>query len=315
MYTERDPEHSKARDWFKNNAGRILSWKEIYAQGNAEHNNRLVSQAKGIYKPKGSDYALSISVRLNSSYADKEVVHRPDGSWILPYFQENNDPEMRDKEASNRGLMQCRRDQVPVGVLVQTAPKPDTKYRILGLGYVRDWENGYFFIESQPGSSTETRDDAARTRITAELDTESQTPEKVSREWQISQILKRKGQPRFRNALIHAYAGQCAITGCDAEEALEAAHISPYADTLNNATQNGLLLRADIHTLFDKGMLGIDPNTYTVVLSPALKTSSYAALNGKQIILPNKNKDLPDKKALLEHLEWAGLKPLYLTKK
>ena len=64
-------------------------------------------------------------------------------------------------------------------------------------------------------------------------------------------IVQRQGQSKFRQELLAAYNSRCAITGCDIEPALEAAHIIPYKGTETNCPQNGLLLRADIHTLFD----------------------------------------------------------------
>lgn len=80
-------------------------------------------------------------------------------------------------------------------------------------------------------------------------------------------IALRQGQPAFRNALIDAYEGRCAITGCEVREVLEAAHISPYRGTHTNHVTNGLLLRADIHTLFDRGLIRVDRN-YRVSASP-----------------------------------------------
>ncbi len=62
-------------------------------------------------------------------------------------------------------------------------------------------------------------------------------------------IQSRRGQPEFRQRLLAAYEGRCAITGCNVAEALEAAHIVPYAADGTYATSNSLLMRADIHTL------------------------------------------------------------------
>ncbi|WP_336979879.1 HNH endonuclease signature motif containing protein [Altererythrobacter fulvus] len=57
-----------------------------------------------------------------------------------------------------------------------------------------------------------------------------------------------------------AYEGRCAISGCDVREVLEAAHIMPYLGEETNDVRNGLLLRADLHTLFDLGLLKIGPD-------------------------------------------------------
>jgi hypothetical protein len=108
------------------------------------------------------------------------------------------------------------------------------------------------------------------------------------RERAIRAIRVRRGQPAFRAALLEAYERRCTITGCAVEDVLEAAHITPYLGSLTNHVSNGLLLRTDLHTLFDCGLLAIEPKTRTVVIANALKGSSYAKIAGK-VIRPPKN--------------------------
>lgn len=253
-------DHAAALRWFEAHRGQVVTWATL--QAHAETGPRLVTQAKGIYEPAGSEYALSVRQTLDSPYADKEVVRRPDGSWVYPYFQENNDPAQRDKEATNRGLMQCLADGVPIGVLIQTKPKPGVEYLVLGLAAVTEWKDGYFILEgfSDDGElraakvgSDATHDRARATASPREPDFEIGTGADA-RERQIAEVVRRRGQARFRAALIKAYDGKCAITGCDAVEALEAAHISPHRGIHTDHVQNGLLLRADIHSLLDLGV-------------------------------------------------------------
>ncbi|HEX2079869.1 MAG TPA: HNH endonuclease [Longimicrobium sp.] len=90
----------------------------------------------------------------------------------------------------------------------------------------------------------------------------------------------RRGQPKFRKNLLALYGGRCAISGWGPESVLEAAHILLHADSGLNHTDNGLLLRADLHSLFDDGLLRIDPSTLSVVLDPSLKPTAYWSLNG-----------------------------------
>jgi hypothetical protein len=76
---------------------------------------------------------------------------------------------------------------------------------------------------------------------------------------QIEQMVTlRQGQQAFRRDLMKAYGARCAITGCAIPDVLEAAHISPYLGEHTNHVSNGLLLRADMHTLFDRGLIKID---------------------------------------------------------
>lgn len=92
------------------------------------------------------------------------------------------------------------------------------------------------------------------------------------------QLVCRQGQPAFRSALLTAYEGQCAITGCSAPQALEAAHIFPYLGIKTNAVVNGLLLRADIHSLFDQNLIRIDISSLTVQVHPSIKDFQYRKL-------------------------------------
>lgn len=62
------------------------------------------------------------------------------------YFQENRDPAKRDFEYTNQGLVRCMQDRVPIGVMVQMARNPQSRYLILGLGLVQQWDAGYFRI-------------------------------------------------------------------------------------------------------------------------------------------------------------------------
>jgi hypothetical protein len=99
-------------------------------------------------------------------------------------------------------------------------------------------------------------------------------------------IVRRQGQPQFREQLLKAWGRRCAISGCDAEPALEAAHVRPYLGPHTNSLGNGLPLRADLHTLFDRLLITIDPDTWTVVLAPALQNTVYAELAGTRVLIP-----------------------------
>lgn len=102
--------------------------------------------------------------------------------------------------------------------------------------------------------------------------------------------------------------GTCVITGCDAEDALEAAHISPYRGAQSNHVQNGLLLRADLHSLFDLGVLAVEPETRKVVLADALAGTSYADLAGRSIAEPRDPGSAPSRETLAQYFKWTGIK-------
>jgi hypothetical protein len=114
----------------------------------------------------------------------------------------------------------------------------------------------------------------------------------------IRAIVSRRGQSEFRAKLIDAYGGRCAVTGCDALAALEAAHIFPYIGPKTNHVTNGLLVRSDIHTLFDLDLIGIDPKTFAVSLAPAIRKTTYADLHSRKVTLPQKASCAPSIQAL-----------------
>lgn len=102
----------------------------------------------------------------------------------------------------------------------------------------------------------------------------------------LRQVVQRQGQRKFRQSLIAAYGGCCAITGCPVTALLEAAHITPYLGPDTNSITNGLLLRADLHTLWDLGLLAVEPGERKVWVSPKVNDSTYQALSGKLLTEP-----------------------------
>ncbi len=90
----------------------------------------------------------------------------------------------------------------------------------------------------------------------------------------------RPEQARLRRLLGLAYAERCCITGCGVRAALEAAHIKPYVAGEKENPSNAILLRADLHALFDTGHLAVDPETLKIHMSQeALGWKQYRALH------------------------------------
>lgn len=115
----------------------------------------------------------------------------------------------------------------------------------------------------------------------------------------------RQGQRGFRSALINAYNGRCLVSGCATEVLLDAAHIMPYRGKHTNSTSNGLLLRTDIHTLFDAHLLAIDSKG-VVRLSPTVRDDEYRRYHGKKVRRPSIPGNAPDKRALAAHASECG---------
>lgn len=125
--------------------------------------------------------------------------------------------------------------------------------------------------------------------------------DKDARERRDRSIVYRRGQPQFRSDLMKAYGERCAITDCDVTEALEACHIRPYNGDKTNHVTNGMLLRADLHTLFDKKLFAIDLEMKMVLLAPELKGTAYDFLDRADVMLPDKEACWPNMEALDIH--------------
>jgi putative restriction endonuclease len=115
----------------------------------------------------------------------------------------------------------------------------------------------------------------------------------------------RLGQGTFRVVISNSYQGACAISGERSLPVLEAAHIKPYSKGGVSALPNGLLLRADIHRLFDAGYVTVTPDKRFRV-SRRLKENFdngviYYALSDTEIRLPKSVEDWPDPAALEWH--------------
>jgi putative restriction endonuclease len=96
----------------------------------------------------------------------------------------------------------------------------------------------------------------------------------------------REGQEEFRKIIFQAYEGRCCVSGENTPEVLEAAHIQPYINKDSNHVQNGLLLRADLHKLFDNNLIFIDED-YTIHISSQVKSEYYQQFHLRAISLPN----------------------------
>lgn len=101
------------------------------------------------------------------------------------------------------------------------------------------------------------------------------------------EVRERAGQVKFRETLMIAYGGRCCITECNVGAALEGAHIDPFYGSISDNPQNGLLVRRDIHALFDCGLLAINPKNGLVhISSEAQAYPEYKAIHKRVSIRP-----------------------------
>lgn len=133
----------------------------------------------------------------------------------------------------------------------------------------------------------------------------------VARRRLLRLVADRSGQSRFRASVLAAYGDRCAITGAGASAALEAAHITPWNESQDDDPGNGILLRADLHALFDANLLSIDPATSRVRIAPSLEADPvYGPFNSRSV--RNREECFPELKqeVLKRHYEafadWHG---------
>lgn len=115
----------------------------------------------------------------------------------------------------------------------------------------------------------------------------------------LREIAARQGAPEFRRRVLVAFARTCCISNCTVVEILEAAHIRPYDGPSTNHVANGLLLRSDLHTLFDLGFIRVSPGDMKVAVHPRLQSHlEYSKYDGQKLIGSSPG---PSSKALADH--------------
>jgi hypothetical protein len=289
-------DHLERLAWFDERAEQVVPWPEPLPV-----KRYLATHAKGIYKPDGWGYALSIRILPDSPYKDGHPIPISGGGWLLSYHQEGDDPDFY----TNAALRQCMQDRIPVGVIRKIDNRRHgVQYEVLGLARPVRWYGGFFILESVNPPAT-TQVDPLTDVLTRDAEAEQgQETDDVpaddydARQRVQRQITQRRGQADFRAALLRSYGDRCAITRCDAVEALEAAHIQPYRGPASNVVSNGIPLRSDIHTLYDLDLIAIDPDTCEVVLSPRLHGTQYAYLAGVRLLEPQHASQRPNLRVL-----------------
>jgi len=115
----------------------------------------------------------------------------------------------------------------------------------------------------------------------------------------------RMGQGAFRVVVTDAYRRSCAFSGERTLPILEAAHIRPYSAEGEHSTENGILLRSDLHILFDKGYMTVD-NDYRIEVSKRLNSDygngkMYYSMHGQELkVIPNCIEHRPS----ISNLQW-----------
>jgi hypothetical protein len=238
----------------------------------------------GVMPRKGSDEVAVCWIVGDYEYvagAEHGLRHRRAAKWIDRTFQRSTLPLELTAQFGSRKTVTLLPGSVAdlVAVLIGAAAWiPDTA--ITQAGRALD-ENGEF--------------DAARQMEDAR--------KRIAR-----QIAARAGQPQFRAKLLQAYDGRCVLSGCSVPEVLEAAHVVPYRGDQSNHVSNGLLLRSDLHTLMDRGLLSIEwsDDYFVAVVSESLLDGPYGKYDQRALRRPTRHQDAPSKGAVALRRELMG---------
>lgn len=297
-------------DWFIANAGNAVP-KLPHHMENRPQTPIPLSRDSGIYVPGAAQvsydgdrrYALSVHSNSTGRYDDRAPIPLADGTWILDYAAHQGSDV---NQQYNRALMNCLEDGIPVGVMTR---ERRGGYLVRGLAFVECYNSvtRMFTLHGPVSHETEARgafvpqgfDDLSpeQQQIVVEYDGEDE------RRRVTAQQVRREQQSLFRSKLLEAYNEACAISGTNVTTVLQAAHINPYRGRRSQIVQNGLLLRADLHLLYDAHLISVTPDHHDVVLSKRLSSTEYARYESIKLREPFDPAQSPSDELLAIHYE------------
>lgn len=201
-------------------------------------------------------------------------------------------------------MINCMECGVPVGVFFATG----AGYKVLGLAFVERYEpeNSWFVLHGpvhKGGLDARFFPDMSYMKDVPVVAEFSGAP--TSDDDKVRYALRREriGQQRFRTELFEAYTGRCAVSGCSVDEALEAAHIENYSGPKSQVVSNGILLRRDLHSLFDAHLISFKliRGDYQLCGSYLLQHKDYAAVAGSVLREPDEHHLRPNARFLEAH--------------
>lgn len=258
----------------------------------------LVNPRRGIFKPQPMRYLLSIRTVFPKSgariwYDDQRQVHSQiyQSEDLVEYAFMGKDPDV----AENRWLREACEQRIPIIYFIGVAP---SRYLAQVPAFIARWDRHALkasigFGEPAAYSGAQFPD------------------EQPARRYALSVVKQRLHQATFRQAVLTAYDGRCALTGLPEPMLLDAAHIiSDKHEVLGQpVVPNGIPLSKIHHAAFDAHLIGIDPD-YRLHVSARLMEQSdgpmleaLKQLHHHTIRLPSRSRDLPDRDRLALRFE------------
>ena len=257
----------------------------------------LVNPQRGIFKPRQMQHLLSIKTVVPRPggrvwYDDQLTAHSQifENDEAVDYAFMGTNPDAAD----NRWLREAFENQIPVIYFLGVAPG---RYEALVPTFVADWNRHALrakLVFGLPG----------QVGLTA-LDNV------VERRYALHVVKQRLHQSSFREAVIAAYSGRCAISGLAEQQLLDAAHIVSDKNEQwgQPVVPNGMPLSKLHHAAFDRDFIGVDPD-YRLHVSERLLSQkdgpmleALKNLHGGRLRLPRRPEDRPDRDRLAQRFE------------
>lgn len=257
----------------------------------------LINPQRGIFKPRQMRYLLSIKTVYPRPggkvwYDDQRQVHRQifQGDETIDYAFMGQDSDAAD----NRWLREALENRTPVIYFLGIAPG---RYQAVFPAFISGWDPKAL---------------KARVAFAGAEEGMLRPPESaLERRYALRAVKQRLHQASFREAVIAAYGGRCALSGLPEPLLLDAAHIVADSDELlgQPVVPNGVPLSKIHHAAFDAHLIGIDPD-YRLHVSDRLLSKqdgpmleALKRLNGGALHLPSRAKDCPDRDRLAVRFE------------
>ncbi|WP_207485421.1 HNH endonuclease [Arenibaculum pallidiluteum] len=257
----------------------------------------LINPQRGIFKPRQARFLLSIKTVFPKPggrvwYDDQRDVHRQiyDGDEAVEYAFMGRNPEAAD----NRWLRDAYENQVPLIYFLGIAPG---RYQALLPTFITGWDA--VSLKARVAFSPPEQRSLAPPETVAE------------RRYALRQVKQRLHQASFREAVITAYQGRCALSGLPEPLLLDAAHIVSDTHELlgQPVVRNGIPLSKIHHAAFDAHLIGIDPDL-GIHVSPRLMDQNDGPMlealkrqHGGRLRTPVRAQDMPDRDRLAMRFE------------
>jgi putative restriction endonuclease len=257
----------------------------------------LVNPQRGIFKPQRLQFLLSIRTVFPRTgakvwYDDQRKVHQQiyQGDELIDYAFMGTNPDAAD----NRWLREAMEHRIPIIYFLGVAPG---LYQPIVPTYVVGWDARGLKASIAFGAVEATASEYPATAI--------------ERRYALREVKQRLHQASFREAVIAAYDGRCAISGLPEVRLLDAAHIvSDGHEVLGQpVVPNGLPLSKIHHAAFDAHLLGVDPD-FRIHVSRRLLTLKDGPMlellkkvHGTRLHLPSRDKDRPDRERLVARFD------------